>query len=72
MAVEKDGDITTESQNVLEDGSAIQVEIQTATAAAFDEAVEVYGDIATAEELGYVKRGYMDPWRHACHLSRYC
>ncbi len=61
MVVEKGSDIVIESQNVPEDGSGVQIGIQTSTAAAFGEAVDVYGDGATAEELGYVQRGYGDP-----------
>lgn len=61
MDVEKGSDIAPESQNVPEDGSIVQTEIQSSGAAAFGEAVDVYGDTATAAELGYVQRGYMDP-----------
>lgn len=60
MAIEKGDAIATESQNVPEDGSGIQVGEQMSTAAAFGEAVDAYGDVATAEELGYVQRGYVD------------
>ena len=61
MDVEKEDDIAAENQNVPEDGSGVKIENQTATTAAFGEAVELYGDVATAEELGYVQRGYLDP-----------
>jgi hypothetical protein len=57
MAAKKNTDIALEAQNIPEDGSGVQIEKSTAVDAAFGEAVDVYGDIATAEELGYVHRG---------------
>jgi hypothetical protein len=59
MAAEKGGDIAIEIQTTPEDGSGFRSEEQ--ASAAFGEAVGVYGDVATAEELGYVHRGYVGP-----------
>ena len=46
-----------ECQAVPEDSSGSQSEKQVNIA--FEEAVGVYGNVATAEELGYVHRGYV-------------
>jgi hypothetical protein len=62
MAAEKGDDITTELQTLSEDGSGFRSEKQ--VSAAYGEAVGVYGNIATAEELGYVHRGYVSPSLH--------
>ena len=59
MVVEKGSDITIDSQNIPEDVSSGEIVEQTATTTAFGEALGVYGNAATAEELGYVQRGYM-------------
>jgi hypothetical protein len=72
MVVEKEGDITTESQNITDDGSGVQIGNQTSSAAAFGEAVDVYGDVATAEELGYVQRGYVNPVISCLPFNRHC
>lgn len=72
MVVEKGSDIATANQDVLEDGSSVQLGKQKSITGAFGEAVDVYGDIATAEELGYVHRGYMHPSYHACHPDQNC
>jgi hypothetical protein len=61
MDVEKESGINTESRNVPENGSGVQIENQRATTTALGEAAEIYGDVATAEELGYVHRGYVYP-----------
>lgn len=60
MTTEKGSDIVTDSHNIREDDSDIQVG-QTATIAALGEAADVYGDYATAQEYGYVQRGYVNP-----------
>jgi hypothetical protein len=71
MDVEKDDGIT-KSQTIPEDVSGVQTEDPKPTNAAFDEAVEIYGDVATAEELGYVHRGCVDSLCHASYLNRHC
>ncbi|KAF2809178.1 uncharacterized protein BDZ99DRAFT_521623 [Mytilinidion resinicola] len=57
MSVEKGSDIATDSKHILEDGASVRIEEQTATTAVFGEAVDLYGNVATAKELGYVQRG---------------
>ena len=60
MVVEKGTDIATDSQNLSEDASTSQiVELQPAATTALGEALDVYGNAATAQELGYVQRGYV-------------
>jgi hypothetical protein len=62
MADEK-GVIATDS-NQLSDVSSGEIVQQTAGAtAALSEAAGVYGNAATAEELGYVQRGYVSNGR---------
>ena len=59
MGARKESELIAESQNVTEEGSIVQVEDQTSSNAALGEAAEVYGNVAMAEELGYVQRGYV-------------
>lgn len=59
MAFEKGSDVVTESQHVHEDASSNEMMKPTAVTTAHEEAVGVYGNAATAEELGYVHRGYV-------------
>lgn len=58
MGAEKESDITPES-NLPDDGSGIQIGETKRTTAAIQEAADIYGDISTAQELGYVQRGYV-------------
>lgn len=68
MATEKETEVNIANQNVVlqDDSSDIQTKGQTSAEAAFGEAVGVYGNVATAEELGYVQRGYV-----SCMLRKY-
>lgn len=61
MSDEKKSDISTNNQNVL-----------TGDDSGLGEAVEAYGNVATAEELGYVQRGCVDAYTCPCQLIRHC
>ncbi|EXJ82961.1 AAT family amino acid transporter [Capronia epimyces CBS 606.96] len=57
MGFEKGSEIATDGQCLPEDDASIRLGKAGAVNPAFEEAVGVYGDAATAEELGYVHRG---------------
>jgi energy-converting hydrogenase Eha subunit F len=57
MAVEKQIDVAIESQYPQYDVAQGHVVEQTAASAALGEATGMYGNAATAQELGYVHRG---------------
>ena len=72
MTAEKGDDIPAASRNVTDDSSG--GEQIPATNAALGEGLDVYGDIATAQKLGYVHRGYDNPvymlFQPNCNLLR--
>ncbi|KAK6369391.1 hypothetical protein LTS17_009734 [Exophiala oligosperma] len=57
MGVEKETEITTQSQNSSEDEPSDKQVGEVSAATTLGEALDVYGNAATAEELGYVQRG---------------
>jgi hypothetical protein len=59
MGIERPSGIATNSQNIPEDDVATQAQEPTSSNTALEEALEVYGNAATAEELGYVQKGYV-------------
>lgn len=59
MGVEKETEITTQSQNSSEDEPSDKQVGEISAATTLGEALDVYGNAATAEELGYVQRGYV-------------
>lgn len=59
MGAEKQTDMITDSKHIHDDASSGQVTEEPGTVTNLNEAIDAYGDVATAEELGYVQRGYV-------------
>lgn len=69
MGVEKESEITTHSQNLSEDEPSDKQVGEISATTTLGEALDVYGNAATAEALGYVQRGYaysLSSWSEHC------